>query len=137
MDKYLKLNRLIVLFISIGFIVLAFEIYLVHYIHIKANNYFAYIPIVFGFVAGSIGCLIFLLFNRVSFFVFNVLMLLSNVVGLLGLYFHNKWRFPDILKNPLDMELLTVFTPVIAPSAFCAMGALGLLIAYFEPWGKD
>lgn len=141
MNSFFKLNRLIVLFLGIGFLALAFEVYTMHYEQLSSKPQM-WIPIVFGSFAGVVIVLsgIFF-FNRLFFHFFRFLMILSCFVGLLGLYFHNKWRFPQIfdflfLHKPLDFEIFITYTPVIAPSAFIAMGGLGLLISFFEGWGK-
>ena len=141
MKNFLKLNRLLVLFTSIGYMVLAMDIYAEHFNGLSLKSVM-WIPIVFGVVASVLGILVFILFNRASYYLYIVLMFLSSIVGLLGLYFHNKWRYPmivEILNNPksLDFSSFVSFTPILAPSAFLAMAGLGLLIVYFEPWYKE
>ena len=141
MSKYFQLNRLIVFFIAIGFFVLAFEIYLDHY-NILQDKKPSWIPIIFGISAGIITTLILVIFNRISYYLFFVVMFLSICVGILGLYFHNLWRFQALANHlfhqkPLAFQILTEFTPLLAPSAFIAIGGLGILIAVFNSWGKD
>ena len=34
-----------------------------------------------------------------------------------------------------NFEILTTYTPLLAPSAFIAMGSLGILVAMFHKWG--
>lgn len=98
-------------------------------------------PIVFGSVGGVVGLLIAIVFNRVSYFLFFILMTVSICVGTLGLYLHNRWRFPAVIdflfhNKPFDFNILTVYSPLLAPSAFIAMGGLGILVAIFEGWGE-
>ena len=140
MKDFLKLNKLLVLFISTGFIVLAIDIYAEHFNRLSDTK-IMWIPIIFGIVAGLLGFVIVFLFNRISYILFLVLMFCSSLVGLTGLYFHNKWRFPMIKEffldgKVLDLPSFVTFTPLLAPSAFLAMAGLGLLIAFFEPWDK-
>lgn len=140
MQSFFKLNRLVVLFISFGFLVLSFEIYLQHYDQL-AHKKIMWTPIIFGLVGGIVGLLITLLFNRLSYYLFFILMSISICVGTLGLYLHNRWRFPSFIdfllhKKPFDFEILTTYTPLLAPSAFIAIGGLGILIAIFQRWGK-
>ena len=138
--KFIPLNRLIVFFLSLGFLVLAFEVYTMHYKQLPERT-IMWTPIVFGVVAGISGFLITLIFNRFSYYLFCILMIISIGVGTLGLYLHNKWRFPAVIdflfhNKPFSFELLTTYTPVIAPSCFIAMGGIGLIIAIYEEWGK-
>jgi hypothetical protein len=141
MQRLFSLNRIIVLFLSIGLLVLAFEVFLQHY-----NKLFErrpmWIPIIFGSVGGLIGLFIFIIFNRFSYYLFLLLMILSMIVGTLGLYFHNNWRFPLILSSLrsaelVSIEFLTTKPPFLAPSAFIAMGGLGILIAFYLSWNKN
>ena len=140
MKSFFQLNRLVVLFISIGYLVLSFEIYLQHYDQL-AEKHIMWTPVIFGLVGGMIGLLITLIFNRVSYYLFFVLMFVSICVGSLGLFLHNRWRFPKIIDflfhgKPFDFEILTTYTPLLAPSAFIAIGGLGILIAIYHEWGK-
>ncbi len=139
-NKYLQLNRLIVFFIATGFFVLAFEIYLEHH-NILNDKKLSWIPVIFGITGGIITLLITLLFDRISYYLFFVVMIVSIFVGSCGLYLHNAWRFPafaDFLfhKKPFNFEILTQLTPFLAPSAFIAIGGLGILVAVFNSWGK-
>ncbi len=140
MKKFFQLNRLIVLFIGIGLFVLAFEIYLMHYEQLSVKR-IMWTPIIFGSIGGASVILISGIFNRISYYLFLVVMGVSVCVGFLGLYLHNRWRFSAIMNTlffhkPFDFEILTAYTPLLAPSAFIAIGGLGILIAVFERWDK-
>ena len=140
MNKCFQLNRLIVFFIATGFFVLAFEIYLEHY-DILSDKKLSWTPIIFGTIGGTITLLISLVFNKISYYLFFVVMAISISVGSCGLYLHNVWRFPAFAdfffhKKPLNFEILTQFTPLLAPSAFIAIGGLGILVAVFDSWEK-
>lgn len=140
MKDFFKLNRLVVLFIAFGLMVLAFEVYLQHYLRLSQKS-IMWLPIIFGIVGGFLTLLIVIIFNNLCYYLFILLMTCSMVVGTLGLYFHNRWRFPEIVGylfhgKPFDFETLITFTPPLAPSAFIAMGGLGILIAIFEGWLK-
>ena len=140
MQSFFKLNRLIVFFIACGFFVLAFEIYLQHYNQLQDKK-IMWTPIVFGTIGGIVGLLIALIFNRISYYLFFILMIISILVGILGLYLHNRWRIPTAINFfingiPFNFEILTTYTPFLAPSAFIAMGGLGLLIAIYQEWGN-
>lgn len=98
-------------------------------------------PIVFGILGGITGVFIYLVFDRQSYYLFFILMLISIGVGALGLFLHNKWRFPAFVNflfygKPFDFSILTSYTPLLAPSAFIAMGSLGILVALYYDW-KD
>ena len=139
MKNYLRLNRLIVLFISIGYLVLSFEIYLQHYDQLQDKK-IMWTPIIFGLVGGVSGIFITLIFNRLSYYLFFVLMIASIIVGTLGLYLHNRWRLPAVYDflfqgKPFNFEILTTYTPLLAPSSFIAMGTLGISIAIYHKWG--
>lgn len=140
MENFLRLNRLVVFFISIGLFVLSFEIYLQHF-DLLAEKKIMWTPIIFGLVGGTIGLVIAFVFNRVSYYLFFVLMLASISVGLLGLCLHNRWRIPAFIdflfhNRPFDFNILTTYTPLLAPSAFIAIGGLGILITVFQEWGR-
>ena len=141
MQTFFRLNRLLVLFIGLGLIVLAFEVFTMHYDRIFSNHVM-WTPVIFGVTGGILTLLIFLLFTRLSYYGFILIMLMSACVGFLGLYFHNRWRFPIFYDfffhhKPFAFNVLTTFTPFLAPSAFIAIGGLGILVAFFEPWGKE
>ena len=141
MSKYFQFNRLIVFFIATGFFVLAFEIYLEHY-NILNDKKLSRIPVIFGIAGGITTLLISLIFNRISYYLFFVVMSISICVGFYGLYLHNLWRFQAFAnfflhKGPLSFEILTEFTPLLAPSAFIAMGGLGILVGVFNSWGNQ
>lgn len=141
MDKFFKFNRLIVFFLGIGLLVLAFEIFLQHY-DLLSEKKQTFIPIVFGSVGGVLTMLIVLIFNRASYYLFLFLMSISILVGTLGLYFHNRWRFPAFMDfifhgKEFDFQILTTYTPLLAPSAFIAIGGLGILVALYCEWGNS
>lgn len=134
----MQLNRLVVFFISIGYAVLAFEIFLQHYDQLFEKK-IMWTPIIFGIFASLFGFLIVFIFNRITYYLFFILMILSMCVGGLGLFLHNRWRFPKFVDflfhgKPFDFEILTTYTPMLAPSAFIAMGGLGILVALFHRW---
>ena len=140
MNKFFKLNRLIVLFIGIGLIVLSFEVYLMHYDQLSVKK-IMWTPIIFGAIGGLSVIFISLVFNGISYYLFLMIMGVSMCVGFLGLYLHNRWRFSAIINSlffhkSFDFEILTTYTPLLAPSAFIAIGGLGILIALFEGWNK-
>ena len=138
MKNFWKLNRLVVLFISFGFLVLSFEIYLQHY-DLLGQKKIMWTPIIFGFLGGLIGISIVIFFNKASYYLFVILMVLSSLVGTLGLILHNRWRFPaftDLLLHhkSFPFEMLTVYSPFLAPSAFIGISCIGLVVAIFEKW---
>ena len=140
MSNFLKLNRLIVLFIGIGLLVLAFEVYLMHYDQLSQKK-IMWTPIIFGSIGGLCVIFVSVIFSRMSYYLFLIIMALSACVGFLGLYLHNRWRFSAIINSlffhkPFDFEILTTYTPLLAPSAFIAIGGLGILVALFERWDR-
>ena len=119
---------------------LAFEVYLMHYDQLHDKK-IMWTPIIFGSIGGFTVILVSLSFNRISYYLFLAVMGVSICVGSLGLYLHNRWRFPAIINTlffhkSFDFEVLTTYTPLLAPSAFMAIGGLGILIALFERWDK-
>lgn len=136
----MQFNRIIVFFISLGLLILSFEIYLQHFDQLNDKKVM-WTPIIFGLVGGILGIFITFIFNRVSYYVFFVLMSFSILVGTLGLFLHNKWRlliFYDSIFHgkSLAFEILTTYTPLLAPSSFIAIGSLGILVAICHGWGK-
>ena len=130
--------RLIVFFLGIGFFVLSFEIYLQHY-DLLSDKKIMWTPVVFGFAGGLVTVLIALFFNKIGYYLFYLVMFISILVGSLGLYLHNRWRFPSFIDflfhgKEFNFEILTTYTPLLAPSAFIAMGSLGILVAMFHKW---
>lgn len=97
-------------------------------------------PVIFGLVGGLTGLFITIMFNRFSYYLFFLLMFISICVGTLGMFLHNRWRFPKLIEclchsKLFDFEILTTYTPLLAPSAFIAIGGLGILVALFNRWG--
>ncbi len=138
MKKIWGLNRIIVLFISIGYFVLSFEVYLQHYDQLQ-DKQIMWTPILFGLIGGLIEIFIVICFNKASYYLFFVLMSCSVCVGLLGLYLHNKWRLKIVKEyfvsnKSINFEILTTYTPLLAPSSFIAIGVLGILVACYFPW---
>jgi hypothetical protein len=132
LDRFIPFFRIIIFSLGIGLGVLAFEIYLQHY-EVLSDKKITWTPVVFGSVGGIVLIFVSLFFNRFSLIFFALCMIISCLVGLLGLYLHNIWRFKSFKElifnaKPLDMGVLTSFTPLLAPSAFCAIGMLGLLL---------
>ena len=139
MKKSMLFARLIVFSLGIGFFVLGFEIYLQHYDLLNEKR-IMWTPIVFGFAGGVVTVLIALFFNKIGYYLFYLVMFISILVGSLGLYLHNRWRFPSFIDflfhgKGFNFEILTTYTPLLAPSAFIAMGSLGILVAMFHKWG--
>ena len=73
MKKIWGLNRIIVLFISIGYFVLSFEVYLQHYDQLQ-DKQIMWTPILFGLIGGLIEIFIVICFNKASYYLFFVLM---------------------------------------------------------------
>jgi hypothetical protein len=72
--------------------------------------------------------------------VFEGLMALCVVVGLLGLYLHYRGnvefeleRDPSLRGLPLFWEAMRGATPALAPGAMAQLGLLGLIVAYRHP----
>ncbi len=136
-----NLNRIIVLFVSIGFLALAIDIYAEHYQGLTQSK-IMWIPIIFSLIAALSGFFITIIFNRFTYYYFTFLMFISAIVGSMGLYFHNKWRFEMLKKVFLkteyfDFGVFVSMTPILAPLAFIALAMLGFTIAFFEPWGLN
>ena len=139
MKNVISFNRLIVFFLSIGLLILSFEVYLQHFDQLGQRK-IMWLPIFFGLVGGLLGLLVLILFNKSSYYLFICLMVASCFIGTLGLYLHNKWRFhhfQQLLSNSseFNFEILTTYTPLLAPSAFVAIGMLGLLVTIYYRWG--
>lgn len=138
MSKLFPLNRTVVLFLSIGLLMLSCEIFFQHH-HGLPEKKHMWIPIIFGLCGGIVGLFITIIFNKVSYYLFLVLITLSMIVGALGLYFHNQLRVRLILflllqHEPVSIDFLATKPPLFAPSSFIAIGLLGLLIALHLPW---
>lgn len=136
----ISFNRLVLFFLSVGFLVLSFEVFLLHYQGLNEKKVM-WTPIIFGLIGGILGIFSSVLFNRLTYYLSCLIMFMAIIVGTMGLYFHNQWRFPlfinFVLKGiPFPLESLTTVPPLLAPSAFIAMGSLGILLAIFMPWGK-
>ncbi|GEM_PF-3085225 len=132
LNRFIPFFRIIIFSLGIGLCTLAFEIYLQHF-EVLSDKKIAWTPIVFGSIGGFVLILVSLFFNRFSLNLFVLCMFLSCLVGFLGLYLHNIWRFKSFKEflfhgKSLDMGVLTSYTPLLAPSAFCAIGMLGILL---------
>lgn len=130
--KLFRIVRGVILFIAFTDLVLAFEAYISHF-QVLDSMFITKLPIVFGLISFFVN--IFLAFknDELSKLALKFMMVLSCVVGFVGCYFHNKWRFVYIYKAittsvVFDYKVLLEYTPPLAPLAFCGVGLLGLYV---------
>lgn len=129
-------DQLMLLMVALNLIFLGIDTYLSHIIGgtIVTREW---IPIVFGFIGGSVMFVagIVALRNRPLATVLATITLAGSiVVGLLGAYYHLSYAArPEVqLSERLTLDLLVWAPPVLGPMAFVMVGVLGISAAWIE-----
>ncbi|WNQ14121.1 hypothetical protein MJA45_14210 [Paenibacillus aurantius] len=124
-----SLDRIVVLFVSLAFLLIGIQVTLYHYrqnFHHKAM----WLPVLASpvfFVAGII-----LTWYNASWLhtLFLVLMYVGAVAGLIGVYFH--FRGVGIRVGGWALRNFMIGPPVILPMVFTAVSVLGLIALYWK-----
>lgn len=128
----LQIKRWLVGALGMGFLGLAVDVFLEHYI--SRHSQAQWIPIVFGPLAGATALVTAWWFEALSLRLFSMACWISIAVGGLGLYYHGMAVIERLesLQGPWTWQallgVLRYAPPLGAPGAFMAMGILGLLV---------
>ncbi|WP_274651264.1 hypothetical protein [Paenibacillus humicola] len=127
--EHWSLDRVVILFVGLAFLLLGIQVTLFHYrqnFHQKSM----WVPVILSpvfFVAAIV-----LVWYNAQWLrtVFNVLMWLGVVSGLIGFYFH--FRGVGIRVGGYALRNFLIGPPVILPLMFSALSALGLIALCWE-----
>ncbi len=128
--KSFSINRLIVLIIAGGFLFLFVETLIEHQ-DVIPKELPAFIPIIVSILGFIIALLTAQNWKDRSIRLLHFYLMLTILVGLGGLFFHNKERFEreeketETIINEKDAE--EVKPPILAPAALIGFGAVGLI----------
>ena len=127
MLKKFSINRLLVLFATIAFAFFTIDSAIEHkdVLHKEAM---AYVPIVFGFIGLLLGTIAVIQWKNSIIKAFQLFLILSIFVGVLGFYLHVKEDDDDDAKSDaVKTEQQEKDKPPLAPLSFAGVGILGLL----------
>ncbi|HEX6627143.1 MAG TPA: hypothetical protein VF105_04235 [Gemmatimonadaceae bacterium] len=132
----LSLRQLVLALVFIGMVGLEVELALLRH----AESFSQWIPHILLLVGLIVTVLVYLRPAHGTFRVFQTLMWMFVVAGLLGVFFHLKGnvefaleRDPSLGGAKLIWKVLRGATPALAPGALSQLGLLGLLYAYRHP----
>lgn len=130
------LRQLILALVFIGIVGLEIELALLRHAE-SFSQWIPHIVLLVGFIATL---LIYLRPGPTTVRVFQTMMWIFVVVGLLGVFFHLKGnvefaveRDPSLSGARLIWKVLRGATPALAPGALSQLGLLGLLYTYKHP----
>ena len=132
----LSLRQLVLALVFIGIVGLEIELALLRH----AESFSQWIPHVVLLIGLFATLLVSLRPAHATLRVFQTLMWVFVVIGLLGVFFHLKGnvefaleRDPSLGGAKLIWKVLRGATPALAPGALSQLGLLGLLYAYRHP----
>jgi hypothetical protein len=132
----LSRDQLMLLLAAVNLLFLGLDTYLAHLISgtIRPREW---IPIIFGFTAGSIllvAGLIALRRRSLATWLATLVFVGSIIVGLLGAYFHVvRGSYPTApIGERISVDLLVWAPPIVAPLMFALVGVWGLSAAWIE-----
>jgi hypothetical protein len=130
------LRQLVLALVVLGIIGLEIELALLRHAE-SFSQWIPHVVLLAGFVTTVA---VYLRPARVTFRVFQTMMWIFVVVGLLGVFFHLKGnvefameRDPSLSGAKLIWKVLRGATPALAPGALSQLGLLGLLYTYRHP----
>jgi hypothetical protein len=136
---YIMARKMLITFTALSYVAFFIEVYLGHYIRLQLflrefiwSHSLA--PIFFSPIALVIALVTTMRLMPGAVRLFNLTMLASIVVGLVGSYFHIVLRLQEIMTRPLSMATWMGDPPALAPFAFVLPGIMGLVATYGLRW---
>lgn len=133
-----SLRQVILALVFIGMVGLTAELLLLGHTDSLAK----WVPLIALIAGMSSGLLVALRPSPRTIRIFQVVMVLFIVAGVLGLYFHYRGnvefaleRSPSASSLRLFWKALTGASPTLAPGALAQLGLLGLAYTYHHPGG--
>jgi hypothetical protein len=127
MLKSYSLNRILALVAAGGFFFMMIDSTIEHW-DILAEEWMAYIPILFSAVGAILGAIAVLKWNETWIRLLNVFLLASFLVAAGGLYFHLAEEDEDeMTEEKMELEATEKEKPPLAPLAFGGLALVGLL----------
>jgi hypothetical protein len=128
MFKEFTLNRLLVLITTIGFAFLLADTTIEHW-PIFNQELMAFIPLIFSIVGILLGIFTMVKWKEKLIYWFQVLLLVSTIVGAAGLYFHIEpfEEETNLTADEIEHEANEKEKPLFAPLSFAGLAVIGLL----------
>jgi hypothetical protein len=128
MLKNYSLNRLLVLFTSLGFAFLLLDTTIEHWDILK-DELMAYIPLVFCIIGLVLGVIVAIKWKDNLIYFFQIFLFISFIVTGAGIYFHVVEEEDEInlTAEKREHEEKEKEKPLMAPIAFAGLAAAGLL----------
>jgi hypothetical protein len=127
MLKSYSLNRILALVAGGGFFFMMIDSTIEHW-DILAEEWMAYIPILFSAVGAILGAIAVLKWNETWIRLLHVFLLASFLVAAGGLYFHLAEEDEDeMTEEKMELEATEKEKPPLAPLAFGGLALVGLL----------
>ena len=130
------LRQLVLALVVVGIVGLEIELALLRH----AESFSQWIPHIALLVGLIVTAVVYFRPAHATFRVFQTMMWLFVVIGLLGVFFHLKGnvefaleRDPSLSGVRLVWKILRGATPALAPGALSQLGLLGLLYTYRHP----
>jgi hypothetical protein len=131
-----SLRQLLLLLVFIGIAGLEVELALLRH----ADSFTQWIPHVTLFIGLLSTAAVYFRPGPGTFRVFQIVMLIFLIVGILGVYLHFRGnvefaleRYPSLTGLKLVWKALRGATPALAPGALAQLGLLGLVFTYRHP----
>jgi hypothetical protein len=128
MLKNFSLNRLLVLFTSLGFAFLLLDTTIEHWDILK-DELMADIPLVFSIIGLVLGVIVAIKWKDNLIYFFQIFLFISFIVAGAGMYFHVVEEEDEInlTAEKREHEEKEKEKPLMAPIAFAGLAAAGLL----------
>lgn len=129
MFKYYSLNRILVLYVTLGFVFLLVDTTIEHW-DIFFKEYMVFIPAVFCLLGVMLGAIAVLKWNEKWIRLLHIFFIVSFLVAGAGFYFHVKEEDDDkplVASIKQEQEEKSKDKPILAPLAFGGIALFGLL----------
>jgi glucan phosphoethanolaminetransferase (alkaline phosphatase superfamily) len=128
MLKQFSLNKLLILVTTFGFTFLLLDTIIEHW-PIFEQELIAFVPLVFSFAGIVLGVFTVVMWKEKLIYWFQILLVISILVGVAGLYFHVEpfEEETNLTAEEIEHEANEKEKPLLAPLSFAGIAVIGLL----------
>jgi len=127
MFRQYSLNRLLILFVTAGFLFLTVDAVLEHW-KIFAQEIWAYVPVVFSAIGCIISAVTVVRWEKRLIRLMHATLVAAFIISAAGLYFHiAEEDITELTGAQLEHEQKEKEKPLLAPLSFAGLAAVGLL----------